>query len=450
MLAERCSISVEDQILSLDPGSSSNDLDCCMGHQTLEERGISNNQELYLSWSADAEPTRNPLSSVGASNLAPLSPRRSLSPARDGSSSGSLTGVSSSSVSSGRWWLPDSVQHIDSTKMAELKEQSLIRLRPEEIPFKERPISFVAIDRQAIRAFHDYVCNFDYEIPRIGYLYGNYNELNGCDVHFIYEPRQEVGGPLGVQECDTCGKEMELVDTVAEYLNMRLVGWVFTQSSMCKDEDILNATEVFEAGLKQRKGGDRFVTVVGRVLMDEERHRKAMSFEAFQMSQQLVSVLDQVEPSCDGNLMSLKNPMKRFEYNTEWRNTEVISSDEYHTTADPTIFLVPMMVVWGKGKLRTNFPIENRTDRPQKLSSLQRLLDATKTRSLLFRMADFHVLLFLANVMRVDMDEVRKLCEGVAVGVDEHVEDLEGVILELGRDHPITPAPTSDQFPRFH
>ena len=63
-----------------------------------------------------------------------------------------------------------------------------------------------------------------------------------------------------------------------------------------------------------------------------------------------------------------------------------------------------MMVVWGKGKLRTNFPIENRTDRPQKLSSLQRLLDATKTRSLLFRMADFHVLLFLANVMRVDMD----------------------------------------------
>ena len=52
----------------------------------------------------------------------------------------------------------------------------------------------------------------------------SYNELNGCDVHFIYEPRQEVGGPLGVQECDTCGKEMELVDTVAEYLNMRLVG----------------------------------------------------------------------------------------------------------------------------------------------------------------------------------------------------------------------------------
>ena len=35
---------------------------------------------------------------------------------------------------------------------------------------------------------------------------------------------------------------------------------------MCKDEDILNATEVFEAGLKQRKGGDRFVTVVGRGL----------------------------------------------------------------------------------------------------------------------------------------------------------------------------------------
>ena len=78
--------------------------------------------------------------------------------------------------------------------------------------------------------------------------------------------------------------------------------------------------------------GDGLVTIFGRVcgivagrfthvplpvLMDEERHRKAMSFEAFQMSQQLVSVLDQVEPSCDGNLMSLKNPMKRFEYNTE-------------------------------------------------------------------------------------------------------------------------------------
>lgn len=64
----------------------------------------------------------------------------------------------------------------------------------------------------------------------------------------------------------------------------------------------------------------------------------------FSVSHSLLQMFDRIIPSPNGLNFKTRNPNVFFEYDTDFRKQEIITNEQVHEFAPPTIFIVPVSV----------------------------------------------------------------------------------------------------------
>ena len=133
--------------------------------------------------------------------------------------------------------------------------------------------------------------------------------MGWIDVEAVYEPPQ-----LGFRHrcLELKDRHREDVDVVMKALNLKLVGWIFShryrKRPIDKEEKLLRhqvssldrtpplqSAEILRAAELQKQHGDHFVTLVLTKDFDKKTNNEYFSLEAWQVSQQCVKLLDDLE-----------------------------------------------------------------------------------------------------------------------------------------------------------
>jgi len=275
------------------------------------------------------------------------------------------------------------------------------RLRSQD----ESPCSQCSIDRQAADAFQSYLLRIHDSQMRYGILYGDVVASEGLvKVEAIFEPPQagDADRYLPLPESEVAIRE---ADTLAHYLGMRRVGWIFThraedRSHALHARDVAYAaklqleTTAYHLAEQERDQTPEasfdwsryFVTIAVSIQPDGRRH-----FEAYQLSDQclLMAQAGILMPVSDsGELHTLD---------------EVVVEGNRVRRVDTDFFLVLVPIRDHQGWLRTAFPIENREVEPQSITDVQRVLESGYGK-FTERIADFHLLLFLSRILGMESD----------------------------------------------
>ncbi|KAI4977727.1 hypothetical protein ZWY2020_014281 [Hordeum vulgare] len=265
----------------------------------------------------------------------------------------------------------------------------------QEAPF----CSAASFNRDSANAFQLHVSeSLAFAIKRAGFLYGRVDtETKEVMVDFIYESPQQ--GSSDVVQLMRDANEEVRVNAIADGLDMRRVGFVFTQAVGRKasetGEYTLSNSEVVQAAQLQAKGGiPEWVTVVVKLEVGEDGSAD-VHFEAFQMSEVCVKLFKdrvletKVKDSDDPRLSKMRK--------------EVIAGGKDTMEVDNDFFLAPVKISDHQGPLSTGFPVENRGI-PLPASALRRHMDRAKHLPFVKRISDFHVLLQIAAFLDVKAD----------------------------------------------
>lgn len=270
----------------------------------------------------------------------------------------------------------------------------------------------VSFDSHAANAFQSYVQSaLAFSIKRGGILYGTMTEDGGVCVNAIYEPPQE-GSPDHLT-LERGGDEGARADAVAEALGWQKVGWIFTQST--KDRDfICSAEEICQMAAIQDEMGERAVTaLVAMFPAEDEGEPPEVHFEAFQVSEQCVKLWKEgwfqgVDPAAEpSGTIQVRNPKDPSD------KTPVIIARKDVGEVDSDYFLVPVGIKDHDGPLGTTFPIENRL-LLQGRAELKAHLQRNASAQYVDRLADFHLLLFLAKQPGFEAADVATVAGAVA------------------------------------
>uniref|UniRef100_A0A0N5AGC4 Nuclear protein localization protein 4-like protein n=1 Tax=Syphacia muris TaxID=451379 RepID=A0A0N5AGC4_9BILA len=293
---------------------------------------------------------------------------------------------------------------------------------------------------------------------RIGYLIGKYEPFLEvplgikATVVAIYEPPQE-----------SCSDEVSLihdsqekkVDLLCSYLNLRRVGWIFTDlwsadssigtvhCTRYMDSFLLSAQECITAGFLQNKYrnltsyctdgyfGSKFVTLVASGDQSEHIH-----FSGYQVSNQCAALVDAnvlCPTSCPELAYIREKPLNPKHYIPDVHYTE---KNEYgvETRRDgrpmPVEFMLvdvpagmpkePNFTFHAVSSKELSFPIENRQciGEKQDAVSLGKYVSQFSRNQFLELASNFHFLLFLMtnDIVHFSEDEIKALC----VAVKEH------------------------------
>ncbi|XP_010545062.1 PREDICTED: NPL4-like protein 1 [Tarenaya hassleriana] len=254
----------------------------------------------------------------------------------------------------------------------------------------------VSFDRDCANAFQHYVNeSLAFAVKRGGFMYGTVSEEGQVEVNFIYEPPQR-----GTEEnllLMRDGEEEKRVEAIAMGLGMRKVGFIFTQTVMqdkteytMSNKEVLQAVELHaESELKE------WVTAVVKLGVNEEDGGADVHFEAFQMSDMCVRLFKEgwfeteIGPDDDPKISKMKK--------------EVVVGIKDVKEVDNDFFLVVVKILDHQGPLSSTFPIENRNTQAT-MRSLRNHMERTKSLPLVKRIADFHLLLFVAQFLDVASD----------------------------------------------
>ena len=236
---------------------------------------------------------------------------------------------------------------------------------------------------------------------RFGWMFGSVDESGAVMVHAVYEPEQE-GSEDSFEVVEGTPEEASAA-AIAERLGMTLVGAVFNITTTKPREYTMSAFEVRTMARLQAKHGKTFVTAVVMMLEDEDEGPQ-VSFEPFQVSDQCVKLYADGwfhdEPCEDAGLTRL--------------NKEVIVVDKVSkdvTEVDNDRWLVPVKILDHQGPLSCGFPVENRLHPVQTVEDLRDAL-RKPTQPYSARLADFHLLLFLAK--HLDASDMAAVASTVA------------------------------------
>uniref|UniRef100_A0A383VRV9 MPN domain-containing protein n=1 Tax=Tetradesmus obliquus TaxID=3088 RepID=A0A383VRV9_TETOB len=284
----------------------------------------------------------------------------------------------------------------------------------------------VSFDRAAANAFQQY-CNsaLAFSIKRGGICYGTVGEDNIVRVEFVFEPPQqgsqdelllERGTPQEAQADFLAGVlGLQKADFLAGVLGLQKVGWVFCQANKERDW-IVSSGELQAMAAMQDEMGPKSVTVL--VTWDANDHGGNVHFEAFQCSEQAVQLykdgwfVPESEPS---GISKMRNPK---EPNVE---QAVIVASKDADSVDNDWFLCACAILDHTGPLLSSFPVENRLI-PQSASSLRDHLRKHSSLPYSSRLADLHLLLWLAGQPNLDQADMLAIVEAVR----EKAELMEG------------------------
>lgn len=281
-------------------------------------------------------------------------------------------------------------------------------------------------------------------LQRIGFLYGKYEQHKDvplgirATVAAIYEPPQ-VDSENGVMlQEDT---HAEVVDCVAIKLGLQRLGWIFTdllaedvrkgtvKYLRHKDTYFLTAEECLTAAFFQSQHanpcklsktgqfGSKFVTVVVTGDKDSQIH-----FEGYQVSNQCMSLVRDscLVPTYDAPDLAYVKESSSAQYVPDVFYKEMDKyGNEVTSVARPlpveyAIVDVPAsmpkephytfrstQVVKGK----QSFPVENRLDQLQDMNTLMKYVSQFSQVQLVDAMSDFHVLVFMAAMENVTLQD---------------------------------------------
>ncbi|KAK5812269.1 hypothetical protein F383_19498 [Gossypium arboreum] len=245
----------------------------------------------------------------------------------------------------------------------------------------------VSFDRDSANAFQRYVNEtLVFAVKRGGFMYGTVSEEGRVEVDFIYEPPQQGMEDDLILLRDP--EEEKLVDAIAAGLGRKRVGFIFTQTIMQdkKDYNFSNKEVLQAAELHAESGLKEWVTVVVKLEATEDGDAD-VHFEAFQMSDMCVKLfkegwfVTEFGEDDDPKLSKMKK--------------EVVVGGKDVKEVDNDFFLVVVKIIDHQGPLSSTFPIENRNNLVT-MRTLKNHLDRTKSLPFVKRIADFHLLLFLA------------------------------------------------------
>ncbi|KAL4856070.1 NPL4-like protein 1 [Chlorella vulgaris] len=261
-----------------------------------------------------------------------------------------------------------------------------------------------SFDFAAANAFQGYVSSaIAFSIKRGGILYGTVDDEGQVQVHAIYEPPQQ--GSADSLSLERGTEEEALADFIAARLGWRKVGWIIAQSTK-EREFIMSSEEICQMAAVQDEMGEHAVTAVVATWPGEDGQPE-VHYEVFQVSDQCVQLWkqgwfqQQEEP---GGTSTLRNPQDPKDA------APVIVAGKDVGELDNDYFLVPVAVKDHEGPLENKFPVENRL-LPQGLAELKSHLQARRSAPYWARIADFHLLLFLARQPNLSEAEIGLLTD---------------------------------------
>eukprot|EP00878_Enallax_costatus_P008492 GHUV01008876.1.p1 GENE.GHUV01008876.1~~GHUV01008876.1.p1 ORF type:complete len:370 (+),score=103.71 GHUV01008876.1:1393-2502(+) len=267
-------------------------------------------------------------------------------------------------------------------------------------------VQSVSFDRGAANVFQQYCqAALAFSIKRGGICYGTIDEDNIVRVEFVYEPPQQGSADELIFERHTSQETQ--CDFLAGILGLQKVGWVFSQANKERDYIMSNA-ELQQMAAMADEMGPKSVAVL--VTWDANDHGGNVHFEAFQCSEQAVQLCKDGwflppdgEPS---GVSKMKNPK---EPNLE---EAIIVAGKDASEVDNDFFLVALPILDHQGPLMTSFPVENRLT-PQSTVALRDHLKKHSSLPYSSRLADMHLLLWLAGQPNLDQTDLLAIAEAV-------------------------------------
>eukprot|EP01025_Chloroclados_australasicus_P026017 TRINITY_DN2584_c0_g1_i1.p1 TRINITY_DN2584_c0_g1~~TRINITY_DN2584_c0_g1_i1.p1 ORF type:complete len:472 (+),score=26.47 TRINITY_DN2584_c0_g1_i1:172-1416(+) len=267
----------------------------------------------------------------------------------------------------------------------------------------------VSFDRGSAYSFQAYVHQtLAFSIKRAGIMYGYVDDENNVMVEVVIEPPQEGSSDTVIIERDS--QEEKIADFLAEKFGLKKVGFIFSQSTK-EREYIMSTEELQQMAAWQDELGETCVTVV--VLLDtSEEGAGNVHFEAFQCSDLAVRL----------NKEGWIQPQQGVEHQgiTKIRNPQfpddkspAIMTGKDVGEVDNDWFLVAVKIRDHEGMFRTDFPIENRLVIQSKADFKGALKSNGTTIPLHLRLADFHLLLWLAKQRNLDLSDFASICDSV-------------------------------------
>jgi nuclear protein localization family protein 4 len=290
----------------------------------------------------------------------------------------------------------------------------------------------VSFESHAANAFQAYVASaLAFSIKRGGLLYGTVDEETGeVRAHAIFEPPQR--GSADRLRLERGGADEAAADGVAAALGWRKVGWIFTQSTK-EREFIMSGEEIAQMAAVQAEMGPHAVTaLVALFPAEQEGAPPEVHFEAFQVSEQCVRLWQEGwfvgAPPADGaaaaasggaedqtgepsGTSTLRDP------NDPGNAAPVIVAGKDAGEVDNDYFLLPVGIKDHEGPLGAAFPVENRLT-AQGAAELRAALQRGGGGGQPYarRLADFHLLLYLARQPNFEAGDVAAIVGAVASG----------------------------------
>eukprot|EP01024_Parvocaulis_polyphysoides_P046480 TRINITY_DN4377_c0_g1_i2.p1 TRINITY_DN4377_c0_g1~~TRINITY_DN4377_c0_g1_i2.p1 ORF type:complete len:415 (+),score=71.98 TRINITY_DN4377_c0_g1_i2:901-2145(+) len=267
----------------------------------------------------------------------------------------------------------------------------------------------VSFDRGSAYSFQAYVHQtLAFSIKRAGIMYGYVDEENNVMVEVIIEPPQEGSADTVLIERDS--QEEKMADFLAEKFGLKKVGFIFSQSTKERDY-IMSSEELIQMAAWQDELGETCVTVVVLLDMSEEGAGN-VHFEAFQCSDQAVRLYktgwfkSDEEPK---GVIKLRNPLYPQDL------TPAINIGKDVGEVDNDWFLVAVKIRDHEGAFKSDFPIENRLVMQSKADfkgAIKQNGNSIK-KPLHERLADFHLLLWLAKQRNLDLSDFASICDSI-------------------------------------
>eukprot|EP01089_Gocevia_fonbrunei_P005341 TRINITY_DN1564_c0_g1_i1.p1 TRINITY_DN1564_c0_g1~~TRINITY_DN1564_c0_g1_i1.p1 ORF type:complete len:321 (+),score=64.12 TRINITY_DN1564_c0_g1_i1:315-1277(+) len=290
----------------------------------------------------------------------------------------------------------------------------------------------VSLDHHSCDKFQQNLQSYGFSKFRIGFLYGSFSPSGDVTVDFIYEPPQE-NTPTDFHLKPSSSDELAKVGKLAEFLNLKRVGWIFgrpNREEMFLSKEILCATK-FRVDAEDMYGpeGKLFVNVV--VSQTDEGYS---NFEAFQVTDQAVKLYrsklftDQKGGSVGDPEVATTKSAEFIKVNDNVLLFTQGGGKQEKKELESVLFVKPIALKPDyKGKLGTEFPIENREEAPQTGEILKRYMGGKlNSGSFVKIVADFHLLLYLANkYFDISDPTIAEICKAINNGSG----DLEGAKL---------------------
>lgn len=250
-----------------------------------------------------------------------------------------------------------------------------------------------AINSDAANAFQAYLAETAFSQQRVGYCFGTIDiESETTNVHVIYEPPQKGNADsYALADPNDAGDMTERAHALADMIGLQYVGLVISaRPRKC----ILSAMDVvFAAGVLAKLPEALRKAFIIFVVSTAETGQTI--FEAYQLSDLAVEIyeaevfeeMSKQKPN-GGRVICMEDVL------VERKDTRKVPTE---------FFILNVPIKSCDSWLRTAFTVENRDLTPQNPSSMQSIV---RDESIPYhkRLADFHLLLFLSNVLDMKSD----------------------------------------------